>query len=236
MGMEQAALSQHSLDSQDDSQLDSLDDCLEPEITDSRGRVSSEDDTSHLGHKSDARDASHHELPNEPPPLAIQRALPADFLEARSLIDSLARVCAESCPTPRPEGSQNPCPDTWQRDARGNLTRAGDVFSASYDDAGNLAKVVLGDTTFERVGPDQVKQTIQSNSGKKYSTTMSGVTSMKASEYSGNFRGPYAGAQVSIKKGTSEYSLSQNLYQSAPHQGAVNDFWNRRRCDRCRKD
>jgi len=136
-----------------------------------------------------------------------------------------------------PEGTpQNPTPDTWKHDSAGHLLQAGDQFSASYDAAGNPTKIKMGDDTYEWSGPHQVKRTFRDNEGKVQSKTIDGVSSMSVSEYKGNLKGDYAGAEVSLRGagGVSELHMLK-IYESVSHQKYINDRFNAERCADLRK-
>jgi hypothetical protein len=129
--------------------------------------------------------------------------------------------------TPRPDGPNNPPPESWKRDAQGHLLQAGNRYNAEYDNKGNLVKAQLGDHTYERTGPNEVTMTTRDDDGKLRSNKINDVTGFSASEAAGNFGGPFNSIEVRINYGESSYQAqSTPVYESAAHQRAFFNYLN----------
>lgn len=121
---------------------------------------------------------------------------------------------------PDTQFDKNPSPATWKYDDKGNLLQAGDRVKASYDQQGNLQKVQIDDTTFERKGKDVV-ETYKGNDGQMHTHVNKDVALFTMKTEDNDYKGPYK--SVIVQDGG--HSLSSKIWESPEHTAAVEKIW-----------
>ncbi len=116
--------------------------------------------------------------------------------------------------------AKNPSPETWKYDDKGNLLQAGDRVKASYDQQGNLQKVQIDETTFERKGKDVV-ETYKGNDGQMHTHVNKDVALFTMKTEDNDYKGPYK--SVIVQDGG--HSLSSKIWESPEHTAAVEKIW-----------
>ncbi len=117
--------------------------------------------------------------------------------------------------------AKNPSPETWKYDDKGNLLQAGDRVKASYDQQGNLKKVQVDDSTFERKGNDVV-ETYKAGDGEMRTHVNKDVASFKMRTEDADYKGAYKNVIVEAGGG---HTLSSKVWESAEHTAAIDKIW-----------
>lgn len=117
--------------------------------------------------------------------------------------------------------AKNPLPETWKYDDKGNLLQAGDRVKASYDQQGNLQKVQIDDTTFERKGNDVV-ETYKGNDGEMHTHVNKDASSFSLTTEERDYKGAYKSVIVQAGRG---HTLDSKVWESPEHTAAVEKVW-----------
>lgn len=126
---------------------------------------------------------------------------------------------ADKNEAPKSIDGKNPHPDTWKYDDKGNLLQAGDRLKAEYDAQGNLKKVQVDDTTYERQGKDVV-QTSKGNDGKMHKYVNKDVDSFSLKASDDNFKGASKNVDIEVSGKSGTWSLGKPLWNSAEKQAS----------------
>ena len=117
--------------------------------------------------------------------------------------------------------AKNPAPETWKYDDHGNLLQAGDRVKASYDQQGNLQKVQIDDTTFERKG-NSVIETYKGNDGQMHTSVNNDASSFSLTTEERDYKGAYKSVIVQAGRG---HTLDSKVWESPEHTAAVDKVW-----------
>lgn len=117
--------------------------------------------------------------------------------------------------------AKNPAPETWKYDDKGNLLQAGDRVKASYDQQGNLQKVQIDDTTFERKG-NNVVETYKGNDGQMHTHVNKDASSFALTTEERDYKGAYKSVIVQAGRG---HTLDSKVWESPEHTAAVDKIW-----------
>lgn len=131
---------------------------------------------------------------------------------------------ADKNEAPKSIDAQNPHPDTWKYDDKGNLLEAGNKVKAEYDAQGNLQKVRINDTTFERNGKDVI-ETYKGNDGQMHTSVQKNVDRFTLKTSDGDFHGPYKSVEFEAGSENSSRSTSAKIWESPEHTAAVDKIW-----------
>lgn len=122
---------------------------------------------------------------------------------------------------PDTQFDKNPSPETWKYDDKGNLLQAGDRVKASYDQQGNLQKVQIDDTTFERKG-NNVVETYKGNDGQMHTHVNKDASSFSLTTEERDYKGAYKSVIVQAGRG---HTLDSKVWESPEHTAAVDKIW-----------
>jgi hypothetical protein len=112
-------------------------------------------------------------------------------------------------------GNDNPAPETWRYDAKGNLLNAGNSFYAQYDEVGNAVTAVMDGQVWEQTH-EGVTHAYTGSDGMWQSQEIPGGKLSIKTYGEGNDR--YQGAEVTIATESGSVSgLSFPLYERPFH-------------------